>query len=63
MTDCIFVHIAVLRKLEFYNGLYRTNNSVVKECFRNVRYDIRFRKLCLDYDVAIDRDMTFLFKV
>jgi len=24
--------------------------------FRNIRYDIRFRKLCLDYDVMIDRD-------
>ena len=48
-----FVHIAVLK---FYNGLYRANNSVVKECFRNIRYDTRFRKLCLDYDVMIDRD-------
>jgi len=51
-----FVHIAVLRKLKFYNGLYRANNSLVKECYRNIRYDIRFRKLCLDYDVMIDRD-------
>jgi len=50
-----FVHIAVLRKLKFYNGLHRANNSVVKECFCNIRYDIRFRKLCLDHDV-IDRD-------
>ena len=50
------VHVAVLRKLKFYNGLYRANNSVVKECFRNIRYDIRFRKLCFDYDVMIDRD-------
>jgi len=30
--------------------------SVVKECFRNIRYDVRFRKLCLDYDVMIDHD-------
>ena len=37
-----FVHIAVRRKLKFYNALYRANNSVVKECFRNIRYDIRF---------------------
>ena len=51
-----FVHITVLRKLKFYNGLYRANYSVVKECFRNIRYDIRFRKLCLDYDVMIVRD-------
>jgi len=51
-----FVHIAVLRKLKFYNALYRANNSVVKECFHNIRYDIRFWKLCLDYDVMIDRD-------
>jgi len=54
-----FVHIAVLRKLKFYNGLYQANkgnNSVVKECFCNIRYDIRFRKLCLDYDMMIDRD-------
>jgi len=51
-----FVHIAVLRKLIFCNGLYRANNSLVKECFRNIRYDIRFRKLCSDYDVMIDRD-------
>ena len=50
------MHIAVLRKLKFYNGLYRANNSVVKECFRNIPYDIRFRKLSLDYDVMIDRD-------
>ena len=28
-----FVHIAVLRKVKFYNDLYRANNSVVKECF------------------------------
>ena len=41
--------------------LYRANNSVVKECFRDVRYDIGFRKLRLDYDVVIDHDMTFLF--
>jgi len=51
-----FVHIAVLRKLKFYTGSYRANNSVVKECFRNIRYDIRFRKLCLDHEVMIDRD-------
>jgi len=50
------VHIAVLRKRKFHNGLYRPNNSVVNECFRNIRYDIRFGKLCLDYDVMIDRD-------
>ena len=24
--------------------------------FRNIRYDVSFRKLCLDYDVMIDRD-------
>ena len=42
-------------KVKFYNGLHRANNSVVKECFCNIRYDIRFRKLCLDHDV-IDRD-------
>ena len=35
-----FVHIAVLRKLKFYNGLYRANNTVVKKCFRNIGYDI-----------------------
>jgi len=51
-----FGQIAVLRKHKFYNGLYRANNSVVKECFRNIQYDIRFRKFCLDYDVMIDRD-------
>jgi len=51
-----FVHIAVLRKRKFHNGLYRANNSVVNECFRNIRYDIRFGKLCLYYDVMIDRD-------
>ena len=51
-----FEHTAVLRKLKFYNGLYQANNSVVKECFRSIRYDIRIRKLCLDYDVMIDRD-------
>ena len=50
------MHIAVFRKLKFYNGLYRANNTVVKKCFRNIGYDIRFRKLCLDYDVMIDRD-------
>ena len=50
------MHTAVFRKLKFYNGLYRANNSVVKECFRNILYDIRFRKLFLDYDVMIDRD-------
>jgi len=51
-----FVHIVVLRKLKFYNGSYRASNSVVKECFHNIRYDIRFRKLCLDYDVMTDHD-------
>jgi len=51
-----FLHIAVLRKFKFSSGLYRASNSFVKECFRNVRYDIRFRKLCLDYDVMTDRD-------
>ena len=50
------MHIAVLHKVKFYNGLYRANNSVVKERFRNIQYDIRFRKLRLDYDVMIDRD-------
>ena len=29
--------------------------------FRNIRYDVSFRKLCLDYDVMIDRDC-LLFK-
>jgi len=51
-----YVHIAVLRKLKFCNGLYGADNSVVKECFCNVRYDTSFRKLCLDYDVMIGRD-------
>jgi len=31
-----FVHVAVLHKLKFYNGLYRANNSVVKECFCSI---------------------------
>ena len=43
-----FVHklTALHRKLKFLNGLYKTNSLVVKECFHNVRYDVRFRKLC-----------------
>jgi len=48
-----FVHIAVLRERKFYNGLYRANNSVVKERFRNIRYDIRFRKLCCSTALAV----------
>ena len=28
----------------------------MKECFRNVPYDIRFRKLCQDCDVLVDSD-------
>ena len=31
----------------------------VKECFRNIRYDVMFRKLCLDYDVMIDGDSVY----
>ena len=31
-----FVNVAVLRKLKFYNGLYRASNSVVKECFCSI---------------------------
>jgi len=51
-----FVHVAVLRKLKFYISLYRANNSVVKECFCSIWFDIRFQKLCLDYVVMIDSD-------
>ena len=45
-------------KIKFLNGLYKINSLFVKECFRNVRYDIRFRKLglCQDCDVLVDSD-------
>jgi len=49
-----FVHTA--RKLKFVNGLYKTNSLVVKECFRHVQCDNRFRKLCQDCDVVVDSD-------
>ena len=43
-------------KLKFLNGLYKTNRLVMKECFRFVQYDDKFRKLCKDYDVVVDTD-------
>ena len=51
-----FVHTALHRKLKFLNGLFKTNSLVVKECFRNVRCDVRFRKLRQDCDVVVDSD-------
>ena len=51
-----FVHTVLHRKLKFLNGLYKTNSLVVKECFRNVQCDFRFRKLCQYCDVVVDSD-------
>jgi len=49
-----FIDIAFQRKLKFLNGLYQVSGLVIKECFRYVRYDAKFKKLCEDCDVLID---------
>jgi len=51
-----FVHTVLDRKFKFMNGLSKTNCLVLKECFRYVQHDAKFRKLCKEYDVVVDSD-------
>jgi len=51
-----FVHAVLDRKFKLLNGLFKTNCLVMKECFRYVQYDAKFRKLCKENDVVVDSD-------
>jgi len=45
---------------------FKTSSLVIKECFRCVRYDAKFKKLCEDCDVLINNGclrFDILFKV
>jgi len=49
-----FHHLVSLRKLSFWSKVRSTENRVLFECGRILRYTNCFNSVCLEYDIGVD---------
>jgi len=49
-----FNHLVRLRKLSFWSKVRSTENRVLFECGRILRYTNCFNSVCLEYDIQVD---------